>query len=617
MAQDNIHALDHYTQNIIKEFHTKLSAGFPLPPAVPGQTETRLPPHHFDTDKYLRPDDSDDSKAVIPVVSGAEGVGIIGGGIGGLYAALLLEDSDIKYTIYEADNRIGGRLYTYSGFPDRRTVYDYYDVGAMRFPDTPIMKPVFDLFRLLRLKLLDYYLVDRNSNSTRCFNDIVRQRGEGPILPQDYNIYNVPQYWGKHGVHKNVENVVRPFKDRLKYDQENGTHDGWALMMKYDVWSMRAYMAGNRSDEDKDLDSLDLIPYPLEVVEWCETFDHSTSSYDKALTEVVLDSLAFEYAEHTKWYCIDRGSSQLAEELNTYLKKKNANHTLLRDTRVTGIRFDREKNSVNVRTERGEEVAFGHVITTTTLPCLRAMNTLEANLDYLQKNALRSLQYGQAVKIGVKFKTAWWQNDGLMKKFGAFGAIIGGQSFTDYMSRRVVYPSYGVDDKVPSSVLIVSYASTGDALAWTGLTGSGADAMIKRRVLDDLVAVHCFDKAGRAFLEEQWEAMHPYSWGTDKNTMGAFAFFGPGQFCGLYTHLTRPAAEGRLHFAGEVMSARHAWVVGALQASHRAVWQIIATSYPSKLKRFEERWGRTEAWTRESLLRQVDVSVERIFPLGN
>jgi len=39
---------------------------------------------------------------------------------------------------------------------------------------------------------------------------------------------------------------------------------------------------------------------------------------------------------------------------------------------------------------------------------------------------------------------------------------------------------------------------------------------------------------------------------------GAFAFFGPGNFQDMYTSLGRPAANDKLHFAGEALSVRHA-----------------------------------------------------------
>jgi monoamine oxidase len=39
--------------------------------------------------------------------------------------------------------------------------------------------------------------------------------------------------------------------------------------------------------------------------------------------------------------------------------------------------------------------------------------------------------------------------------------------------------------------------------------------------------------------------------------LGSFGSFGPGQFVQSYRSLTCPAANGRLHFAGESVSVRH------------------------------------------------------------
>lgn len=74
-------------------------------------------------------------------------VGIIGAGAAGLFSAVMLEYinsqvTSVKFTydILEADTtkRSGGRLYTYQ-FSDPPVPHDYYDVGAMRFPDHAIM----------------------------------------------------------------------------------------------------------------------------------------------------------------------------------------------------------------------------------------------------------------------------------------------------------------------------------------------------------------------------------------------------------------------------------------------------------------------------------------------
>ena len=93
------------------------------------------------------------------------------------------------------------------------------------------------------------------------------------------------------------------------------------------------------------------------------------------------------------------------------------------------------------------------------------------------------------------------------------------------------------------------------------------------------------------------EASRSYANLTD---LGAFAFFGPGSFSTLYTSLTLPAANGRLHFAGEALSTRHAWVVGALNSAWRTINEILngpsPWSTPEKLKEFYKKWGVDEEW---------------------
>ena len=84
-----------------------------------------------------------------PTKEGPAKVCIIGAGAAGLFTALLfdylnatvpeLQTNPIQYDIFESADEtrgVGGRLYTYN-FSD--TSHDYYDVGAMRFPQNPVM----------------------------------------------------------------------------------------------------------------------------------------------------------------------------------------------------------------------------------------------------------------------------------------------------------------------------------------------------------------------------------------------------------------------------------------------------------------------------------------------
>jgi hypothetical protein len=74
---------------------------------------------------------------------------IIGAGVAGLYIAMMLKSRGItNVDILEANDRVGGRCYTQS-LPGSHEFHNYYDIGAMRIPDIPWMKPyVFDLMKL-------------------------------------------------------------------------------------------------------------------------------------------------------------------------------------------------------------------------------------------------------------------------------------------------------------------------------------------------------------------------------------------------------------------------------------------------------------------------------------
>jgi hypothetical protein len=105
--------------------------------------------------------------------------------------------------------------------------------------------------------------------------------------------------------------------------------------------------------------------------------------------------------------------------------------------------------SMRVSVEGKEDEGFSHVVSTSTFANLRTINTKKVPMTYKQRQAIRAFNYGAAVKVGIKFKTRWWEQDG-MKQFG-------GSSYTDRQSRVVVYPSAGLGEGGPG-VLMVTYA---------------------------------------------------------------------------------------------------------------------------------------------------------------
>lgn len=83
---------------------------------------------------------------------------------------------------------------------------------------------------------------------------------------------------------------------------------------------------------------------------------------------------------------------------------------------------------------------FAAVISTVTLSCLSVMDLTGCNIpggnndNYSQWAAMRQLQYGPSIKIGIKFTTPWWASL-------PGGSIMGGQSYTD-LPIRTMYASF-------------------------------------------------------------------------------------------------------------------------------------------------------------------------------
>lgn len=153
---------------------------------------------------------------------------------------------------------------------------------------------------------------------------------------------------------------------------------------------------------------------------------------------------------------------------------------------------------------------YDHVISTIPLTTLRTLDIDNARLNFKQKNALRLLQYGPSIKVGIKFKKNWWKDLN----------IKGGQSYADRNIRTVVYPSYGLPDAVdPTAVLIASYCWTHDAIRMGALINAGPEAemRLKNLVLRDLAAIHNLEYD---FLDGLYVEHFAFDWTHDPLTQG-------------------------------------------------------------------------------------------------
>ncbi|KAG8950361.1 hypothetical protein FRC04_007803 [Tulasnella sp. 424] len=532
-------------------------------------------------------------------------VGIIGAGVGGLYAALILQSLGIPCEILEASERVGGRVFTHR-FSTQK--YDYFDVGAMRFPDEPTMNRLFHLLRCRQLNsndleiassLIKFYSEADSKNSFLDFNGYSTRVAQADGDPFDFFATGVPKEDIEKGVDGILHEALTPLVCVVKKaistpsDGENGLKE----VIKLDKHSFRTYLSWERG-----------LSTP--TINWCETIASPARFYNFSLSEMVLDSIAFGGSE-TNWYCLDGGCEILTRGMAKFLDDSSPG-TVQRCKVVKAIRAVASNHLELAIDGETDPRLYCHVISTIPPPVLRTLDLDSAGFSVNQRNALRQVSYMPGVKVGVKFKSQWWKN--WCGNGGEPLNIMGGQSFTDRcdpfvrtteelkrirdcvisMIRLVVYPSYGLQEPDITTVLIASYTWTADAASLGSLINSGerANMRLKTIILRDLARVH---NVPLSMLEEQYVDHFAYNWQHNPFAQGKYLggspFFRPGEFESLYPSLLAPAADGYLYLAGDTLSLQHGWIVGALKASWRAVKSVLSTSYPDRLPEFFDRWG--------------------------
>ncbi|TDZ99586.1 putative bifunctional amine oxidase [Colletotrichum sidae] len=516
-------------------------------------------------------------------------VGIIGGGAAGLYAAILLDSLGIDYDIHEASGRIGGRIYTYrfdeeaweKSTPNDPAYYDYYDVGAMRFPPMPYMDRIignksWSLIPYINSRVSERDQVVKKHYIFKTDNTFLHYNGI-TALNQDPNSgsparYNVPIFnttFDELSAGSIWKAEVQSMTASLTADFTTGFNQ----LMKYDSVTVREFLLDQN--------------YTNSEIDWMETINDATGHYDMySMSQAVMEQWIFDSADINDWSLINGGMDMLTKGMNLIVKNK----PVLRN-RVTDIR-KKSDGTLKVLVNGTHEYEYAHVISTVPLGALQVINTTELDLNYFQNTAIRTLNYDPSTKIGFKFKTRWWEHL-------ATGPFVGGQSFTDLPIRRCVYPSYGPDIAGAPGTMIASYVWGQDASrlgSYLNPHNPTSQAPYQPENVDVLVNATLHDLAvlngvSFDFLHGQLEGYHAYDWYGSAYSNGAFAIFGPGQFSSVLPWLLRPAADGHMHFAGEALSSGHAWIIGAVNSAWRTVFEILCTEgLEDKKKQFIEQW---------------------------
>ncbi|KAF8465990.1 hypothetical protein BDZ91DRAFT_783145 [Kalaharituber pfeilii] len=467
------------------------------------------------------------------IPGGMPKIGIVGAGMAGLYAAFELRRREIDYHIYELDSRVGGRILTRRFTGD---AHQYYEAGAMRIPQTTLHRPVMNLIKELndkhdaKLKVIDYILISADNlifvnGRYGSFSASEEQTAEAlgfTNVPKEYKDKTAPDL-----LTKVLEGWVRKYKD--------DPVKGWQEILKYDRYSFRSYLQ-------------DVERWDPSVIEFVETMCSQSNQYALSFPEMVMQFMDFD---EKQWKTLDDGMDRLPQTLAKVVGLKNISF----NARVQRI-VEESNGKITIHADRtGHQVkgTYDKIILAIPPSAVR-MIPERPRWSAAKEQALRSMHFENLYKIGLRFKTRWWE---LVDQ-----PCRGGQSTTDLPIRWIVYPSYGIGEDGPGVLLLYSWMT--DAGTWTSVT-------FDQRVNACLTHLSQVYSDSNINIFDEFIAADDQPW-ANRNPTGD-AMFLPGQFS-LFFEEAREN-EGNIYFAGEHLSRHHTWIAGALDSANYTVQKIL------------------------------------------
>ncbi len=479
-------------------------------------------------------------------------IAIIGAGIAGLNAALTLQDAGLVSVIYEASERIGGRMHSDAISWGDGMVSDW--CGEFIDSDHKTLLGLIKRFGLQTVNL-GQEVPAHAQNMLYFFNHYASYSdlAEGfqsiyPILAQQVQEAGFPTIWKRFteegyrldhlSVYDWIEQYVEGGHNTLIGHMLDGACTGLFGLDTHTQSSLNlVYMFGPRISEDT------------------EGFDETEGTEDD-------DSVGSGPMQGS--YKIDGGNQQLPLAIASSLPQGSIhlNHQL-----IAIKRNNDDTITLSLATPGGAlEVTYDHVILTLPFSTLRHVDYRQARFDDLKQTAITRLGYGTISKLFLQFDTRYWYQQG-----HPWPGINNGFFITDLPIQVLWDASLGQGG---SKGLLVDYTSGprgADYNPPTPYTTSSESPAIQS------YARRCLEQLEQVFpgISAHYTGKSALSYPTgDPYLQGSYSCWLVGQYT-LFAGYER-VRQGSIHFAGEHCSLTYqGYMEGGACEGARAAREVL------------------------------------------